>query len=148
MSHLRKNTKLIVVAVCCIALGAGVSAIASAGAASTHPATDAHHGLRFKRLGRFARRAVQGDVIVATKTGFASVSFERGKVDSVSGQQLTITEGTKQRSYKTVTLTVPSTAKVRDNRHAASLSALAPGQRVIVLQAPKRTFVIAHTPKG
>ena len=38
-----------------------------------------------------------------TADGFANVTFERGKVDSVSGQQLTITEGTPKASYKTVT---------------------------------------------
>jgi hypothetical protein len=28
------------------------------------------------------------------------------------------------------------------------MSAIKPGQRVIVLQAPRRTFVFAHTPRS
>jgi hypothetical protein len=87
-------------------------------------------------------------MVLATKSGFATVRWRRGTVDSVSGQQLTLTEGTKARAYKQVTVTIPTTAKVRDDRRAASLSALTRGQRVIVLQAPRRTFVVAHTAKS
>ena len=152
MSSLRKHSRLLVVAVACVALGAGISAIASAGAATTpssgHSASAGKaHAARAGALRRFAARAVQGSVVVRTKSGFGTVTFDRGKVDSVSGQQLTITEGTKKASYKTVTLTIPSTAKVRDNRRASSLSALTAGQRVLVLTAPKQTYVIARTPR-
>jgi hypothetical protein len=66
----------------------------------------------------------------------------------VNGQQLTITEGTAKASYKTVTLTIPAGARVRDNRQKASLSDVKAGQRVIVIQAPKRTLVIARTPRS
>jgi hypothetical protein len=85
---------------------------------------------------------------VRTAGGFATVTFERGKVDSVSGQQLTITEGTPKATYKTVTVTVPTNAIVRDNRQKTTLSAVKAGQRVVVLTAPKRTYVIARTPKA
>jgi len=37
---------------------------------------------------------------------------------------------------------------VRDNRQTASLSEVKAGQRVLVLTAPRRTYVIAHTPKA
>ena len=94
-----------------------------------------------------ARRAVHGDLVVAGKQGFVTVTFDRGKVDSVSGQQLTIAEGTKQATYKTVTLTIPSGARVRDDRHTATLADLKAGQRVTVIQAPKQTYVIARTAK-
>jgi hypothetical protein len=144
MSYIRTHGRLLVVAVCCVALGAGVSAIATAGAAtgtSAHPRVAARRGA----LRRFAARAVHGTVIVRTRSGFGTVNFDRGTVDSVSGQQLTLTEGTAKASYKTVTLTIPSTARVRDNRQKATLSDVKAGQRVIVVQAPKQTFVIAHT---
>jgi hypothetical protein len=91
------------------------------------------------------RRTVQANVVVATKTGFATVTIERGFVQSVSGQRLTIREGTKKATYKTVMLTIPSNAKVRDNRQASTLSALTAGQRVAVVQAPQRTGVIARS---
>jgi hypothetical protein len=144
MSHIRTHGRLLAVAVCCVALGAGVSAIATAGAAtgsSTHPGAAARTGA----LRRFATRAVHGTVVVHTRSGFATVTFDRGRVDSVTGQQLTLTEGTAKASYRTVTLTIPATARVRDNRQKATLSAVKPGQRVIVVRAPRHTFVIAHT---
>ncbi len=148
MSFLLRHSRLMLVAVSCAVIGAGASAIASAGASTTATARSAHHGLRAGGMRRLDRRAVQGEFVVKTKQGFVNVSFERGKVDSVSGQQLTLTEGTKTASYKTVTLTIPSGARIRDNRQPATLSDLTPGQRVLVFTGPKRTSVIAHTPRG
>ena len=149
MSYIRNHGRLLLVAVCCVALGAGVSAIATAGASTGGSATgtSAHHRTRVRRgrLRRFAARAVHGTVVVRTRSGFATVTFDRGTVNSVNGQQLTMTEGTAKATYKTVTLTIPSTARVRDNRQQVTLSDLKAGQRVIVVQAPKQTFVVAHT---
>jgi hypothetical protein len=148
MSFIYKHSRLLLVAVCCAALGAGASVIASAGAAtgSSHPGKGkaAHPG----GLRRFAARAVQGSVVVHTKKGFVTVTFNRGKVDSVNGQQLTITEGTRKATYKTATLSIPAAALVRDNRQKATLSDLKPGQRVTVVSAPKRTLVVARTPRA
>jgi hypothetical protein len=157
MSFIRRHSRLLLVAVSCAVLGAAASAIAGAGA--TTPAKTSHganaagatrakaagRSVRARGLRRFAARAVHGDLVVHTQSGFVTVTFDRGKVDSVNGQQLTITEGTKKASYKTVTLTIPSNATVRANRQTASLSGLKPGQRVAVLEGPKRTLVIAHT---
>ncbi len=152
MSPIRKHSRLMLVALSCLALGAGASAIASAGAttgsSSTAAPSHGRHGLRAGGLRRLVKRTVHADLVIATKQGFATVTFDRGKVASVSGQQLTITEGTKRATYKTVTLTIPSSARVRDNHQKASLSDLQAGQRVIVIQAPQRTLVIAHTPKN
>lgn len=151
MSFLRRHSRIAVLALSCVALGAGASAIASAGAATgttaqTAHAHGAHRGLKDRGM-RWARRAVHADLVLATKQGFVHVTVDRGTVGSVSGNQLTIAEGTKQRTYKTVTLTIPAAAMVRDNKQAASLSSLSRGQRVTVVQAPKRTFVIARTPR-
>jgi len=149
MSSIRRHSRLLAVAVCCLALGAGISAIASAGAATTSGHSKAKSAAKAGRRGvlrRFAR-AVQGSVVVHTPTGFTTVTFERGKVDSINGRQLTILEGTPKATYKTVTVTVPANAVVRDDRHTAALSDVKAGQRVMVLQAPQRTFVIARTPR-
>ena len=75
-----------------------------------------------------------------------NVTVDRGAVDSVSGNQLTLTEGTVKQTYKTVTLTIPAEATVRDDKQAARLSSLRTGQRVVVVSAPQRTFVVAPTP--
>ncbi len=151
MSFLRQHVAIAVVALSCIALGAGASAIASAGAdtqtsAKVTHAPGRHHGLPGREM-RWARRAVHAQLVVPTPQGFVNVTVDRGRVDSVSGRQLTLGEGTRRQTYKTITLTIPPTAEVRDNHQTASLSSLRPGQRVIVIQAPKRTFVIAHTPR-
>jgi hypothetical protein len=96
---------------------------------------------------RALRHAVHGDLQVATKTGFVTVSFDRGVVKSVNGQQLTLTEG-RGSTTKTVTLTIPSSARVRDNGHKSTLANVTAGQRAVVVQAPKRTVVIARTHRG
>jgi hypothetical protein len=154
MRFLRQHATLIVIALACAAAGAGVSAIASAGAASAPAAKPrSGHALRGRRVGarllarRLLLQAVHGDVVVATRKGFRTVTFDRGSIQSVSGRQLTLVDGTKRATYKTVTLTIPTTARVRDNGRASALGHLKPGQRAIVVQAPARTLVIAHTPR-
>jgi hypothetical protein len=145
MSFIKTHGRLLLVAVCCAALGAGASIIASAGAAThSHPRSNtARTGLR-----GIARRAVHGVFTVHTKNGYRTVTLDRGTVDSVSGRQLKITEGTPKAAYKTVTLTVPSDARVRDDKQTATLSAVKPGQRVLIVTAPRRTTVIARTPRS
>ncbi len=127
----------------CAGLGAGASAIATAGA-STPAQGQARHG----RLGRRAlmRRVVQGQLILATRHGFVRVRIARGQVKSVSGQVLTLIEGTRKASYRTVQLTLPANTRVRDDHQRSTLSQVKAGQRAIVIRAPKRTLVIAHTP--
>jgi hypothetical protein len=148
MSFIHKHARLLVVAASCAALGASASAIATAGAATNHPAHGGKgHTAQIRSGRRLAARAVHGDLIVPTKTGFAAVTFDRGTVKSVSGQQLTLTEGTKQATYKTVTLTIPTTARVRDNRKKATLADVKTGQRATVVKTPKATFVIARSPR-
>ncbi len=150
MARIRQNWKFGAVAASCMVIGAGAGAsmIGSAGAATTSSnaatgttATHAHHGLRARRL---LGRAVHGDFVVATKHGFVTVTVDRGRVQSVNGQHLTLTEGTKTQTYKTVTLTIPANAKVRDNKKLASLADVKAGQRAMVVQAPRHTWVIAR----
>lgn len=152
MRLIGKHYKLIALGAACAALGVGVSAITSAGAATPASSTTTvasgaigSHHLRKGLARRVLGGAVQGDLVVHGKSGFATVMFERGTVDSVSGQQLTLTEATPKATYKQVTLTIPANARVRDNRMKATLSELKAGQRVTVIQAPKRTLVIART---
>lgn len=146
MKLIRKNLRLIAVAVACAGIGAGVSAIASAGASTTSSAQKTR-ALRSGRGLRALRRAVEGNLVVATKTGFATVTFQRGLVKSVNGRQLTLAEGTRTKTYKTITLTIPAAAKVRDNGKSATLANVAVGQRAIVVRGPKLTDVIARTPR-
>ncbi len=148
MSFIRTHLKLITVAASCAVIGAGAGVITSAGAATSAPTVSTAKGAqRWVRPRLALRRAVHGDLIVATKSGFVHVTFDRGLVRSVSGQQLTLTEGTKARTYKTITLTIPTSAHVRDNGRKATLADVTAGQRALVLQGPNQTVVIARTPR-
>lgn len=145
MQFVHRHIKVIAVGLACAAAGAGASAVAVAGASTTPTGTRAaHRGLGPRAL---VRRTVQGDLVLATRKGFVHVKVARGLVKSVSGNQLTLTEGTRKASYATVQLTLPARTRVRDNRQKATLSAVKPGQRALVVQAPKRALVIAHTPR-
>jgi hypothetical protein len=151
MTFMRKHLKLLTVGAVCAGAGAGAGAIATAGAAgpsttttNTAAASAGPTAAKARVRRGLARRSVQGDLVVATRAGFATVTFNRGFVQSVNGQQLTIREGTKAATYKVVTLTIPANAMVRDNGQSAALSQLIAGQRVGVLQGPKVTHVIAR----
>jgi hypothetical protein len=149
MSFIPKHFKLLIVAASCALIGAGAGVIASAGAStssSTATAT-AHPARGWLRDRHLVRRAVHVDLVVATKSGLVTVTFDRGVVQSLNGQQLRVTEGTKTQTYKTVTLTIRSGARVRDNGGQATLADVKTGQRVLVIQGPKQTYVIARTPR-
>jgi hypothetical protein len=141
-------------ALACVAAGAGASAIANAGAATpsstahaTRPGAVARPAGGAMRLRALARRTVEGQFVVATKSGtFQTVDVARGTVQSISGQQLTLVEGTRTATYKTVTLTLPGTTTVRDDGAASSLGQVSDGQRAIVIEGPNRAVVIARTP--
>lgn len=144
---IHKQFRLIALGASCVAIGAGASAVASAGGATQSPTTahrtHAHRGPFAPR--RAVRRAVHGDLLLATKRGFVKVAWDRGVVQSVNGQRLTLTEGRKT-TTRTVTLTIPSNARIRDNGRKATLSQVSRGQRVFVVHGPARTLVRARTP--
>jgi hypothetical protein len=79
--------------------------------------------------------------------GFETLTMDRGSFSSLSGSQLTIKEGTKTATYKTVSVTIPSGATVRRNGVPAQLSDLKPGDDVTVVQSPPGTVVIANDAK-
>lgn len=151
MRLLKRHYKLVALAAACVALGAAVSAIASAGAATPASGTTstassaAKHPRRLGLGRRLLAGSVQGGLVVHAKSGWTTVTFERGVVDSVSGNNLTLTERTKKAVYKAVTVTIPSNAIVRVNRQKATLSQLKSGQKVLVFNGPKRTYVTARS---
>jgi hypothetical protein len=140
-------------AVC--ALAGGAAGIAGSSASSSHSsqrpdagaAIEAGPGplFRFGLLGDAAGPPVHSDTVVPNqKGGFDTITMDRGTFSSVSGAQLTITEGTKSATYKTVTLTIPSGATVRRNGEAAHLTDLKSGDTVLVQQSPKGAVVNAN----
>ena len=129
----------------CAAVGFGISALGSAGAetAKQPDARAGHFGHRFGGH-RFLRGAVHAEAVIPVNGQFVTVTFDRGFVQSVSGNDLTIREGTANKTYKTVTLTIPTGATVRNDRHAAQLSSLQSGEHVLVFHGPNRTLVAAR----
>jgi hypothetical protein len=144
MRHSR--LKLGAVALTCVALGAGAGAIANGAASTSTPTANVTPGHARLRLRAVVRHTVQANLIIHTKQGFVNVTVARGTVQSVSGNQLTLAEGTQTATYKTVTYTLPSNVRVRDDRQPSTLAALKNGQRALVVILPKRALVIARTP--
>ena len=83
-------------------------------------------------------------VVPNDKGGFDTITMDRGSFTSLSGDQLTITEGTSSATYKKATLNIPSGAPVRRNGEKAQLSDLKAGDTVLVAQSPDGTVVDAH----
>jgi hypothetical protein len=126
------TTGAVAVTTAIIGANAGLLGIASASRPNQKPATSARAAGRLALL-RPLRRAVHGEAVIPVAGGqFATVTFDRGVVQSVAGNQLTLTEGTAKATYKTVTLAVPANAVVRDNRQPAQLSDVKTGQVAVV----------------
>jgi hypothetical protein len=136
-------SRIVVIGAIC-ALAGAAAGIAGSVASSSH----GHHGGRhFAPFfgGPFGGGPVHVEAVVPNKAGngFQTITADAGAFKSLSGNQLTITEGTKSVTYKTVTLTIPSGATIRRNGASANLGDLKSGDRVRVLQSPNGTFVMA-----
>lgn len=141
--------RTLLVAAACTLTGAGgalgVDALTSAAHDGGHFGHHAQFRFAHHGFGGGLFRAVHVEAVVPTRTGdFANVTFDRGTVKDVSGQDLTLTEGTRTATYKDETITIPSDAKVRvfgvDN---ATLSDVKAGMRAAVIRAPDKTLVLA-----
>ena len=150
----RKIAKVGGVVGACAALGAAgayvgdAASAPSTSSAATPKAKPA--GPNGQRRGQFRklRRAVHADLVVPTKDGkFANVTVDRGFVEKVDGNSLTLREGTKTATYKTITLVIPSNAVVRIKRKAGKLSDIKAGQHAMVVKGPQRTLVIVRDAK-
>lgn len=147
----------------CVALGAAAGIVGASAAPSaktpksTSPAVPQfprgpRPGLHRFRGGPGERAmlgpAVHASVVVLNKagTGFITATEDRGTVQSVSGDKLTIKEGIGKVTYRTITLTIPSKATIMRNFSAAALSALKSGDRVRVEQSSEGTDVFAVAP--
>jgi hypothetical protein len=138
----------------CAALGAAGAYVGNAASTpSTSSAAPANakqarpNGQRRGPLGRL-RRAVHADLVVATKGGkFVNVTVDRGIVEKVEGNSLTLKEGTKNATYKTMTIDLPSNAVVRIKRKPGKLADVKAGQHAMVVRGPQRTAVIVRNTK-
>jgi hypothetical protein len=112
---------------------------------STQSGTPAHPRLRRVMFGG----PVHAEVVVLNKAGTAwiTVTEDNGTFSSLSGDQLTITEGTKAVPYKTVTLTIPADAKIIRNGKTAKLTDFVANDHIHVMQSSEGTIVIGGDEK-
>jgi hypothetical protein len=84
-------------------------------------------------------------VLNKAKSAYITQTTDEGTVESVdsSGGSITLLEGTKAVPYKTVTVTVPTSATVTLDGKSSTLSALVAGDRVSVSSSSDGTDVIA-----
>jgi hypothetical protein len=142
-----------VVAACAVlgAAGAYLGDAASSPSTSSAAASNAKQaGPNGKHRGAFARlrRAVHADLVVPAKGGkFVTVTVDRGTVQSVQGNSITLKEGTKTATYKTITIDLPSNVVVRIKRRPGKLSDVKAGQHAMVVKGPQRTAVIVRGAK-
>jgi hypothetical protein len=142
------RTRTLAVAAACTLTGAGGALATDAITSSAH--NGSHHGFGgFRHAGFLGGGAVHVDAVVPHgASDFAHVTFDRGVVKSVSGQDLTITEGTHNATYKDATFTIPAGAEIKTpGNDNASLSDLQTGWRVVVAQLPDKTVVAAGPPR-
>lgn len=139
------------IAALCAAVGAAAGIAGTAASPKHHARGSAFraHGFGHDRPGRLGGPPVHVEAVVLNKAGdkFITVTSDSGKVKSVSGDELTITEGTRTVTYKDVALTIPSDAKVRRNDDdSAKLGDLKEGDFVHVSSSSDGTFVFAVDP--
>ena len=132
----------------CVVLGAA-GGIAGSMASSRHSSTnDPTRKLAFA-MGRFdgpgRGPAVHAEEVVLNRAGtaFITQTEDSGTVKSVSGNDVTITEGIGNVTYKTATITIPSGATITRNGASAALSDLKAGDHVLLASSSDGTSVFA-----
>jgi hypothetical protein len=145
------KSRSIGIATLCVAVGA------AGGIAGTAASTSKHHKSHStKRSGAapghpgFDHRGpggppVHAEVVVLNTAGDAWITAteDSGTVKSVSGSDVTITEGTTAVPYKDVTVTIPDGATVVRNGAKAAVGDLKAGDMVHVASSSDGTFVFA-----
>lgn len=155
---LSSTHKAVVTAAACLAIGATAGIVGSAAAPShsssskRSPAARAH---RFGEHGFFGHRGMGGPgmhgppvhetAVVLNKAGdgFITVTEDSGAVKSVSGSDVTITEGFGKVTYKDQTVTIPAGAAIYRDGAKATAGALAAGDFIHVTSSSEGTFVMA-----
>jgi hypothetical protein len=135
------------VAAVCALVGAAAGIAGSAAAPSGHKTNNSDApGEPHAGMIRMGGPPIHAELVVPNSAGngFDTVTMDTGAFKSLSGDQLTITEGTKTATYKVVTLTIPSNATVYRNDAKAQLSDLKDGDTVHVKQGAGGTTVFAN----
>jgi hypothetical protein len=145
--HSKRFVRTVTIGALCAAVGTAAGIAGSSADTSSKSASKSARASNAGRPGgpfRFAGGPpVHSEAVVPNKAGdkFITVTTDTGTVKSISGDQLTITEGTKNLTYKDVTITVPSDATVNRNGAKATFGDLKEGDHVMVSQSSEGTFV-------
>lgn len=131
----------------CALLGAGIG-ITGAGAATSaksNARSSQNSNANRPPDGRRGGPPVHAEAVRLNAAGdkFITVTEDSGVVKSVSGDDVTITEGTKTVTYKDVTISIPDGATIKRNGETAQLSDLKAGDHVHVEQSSDGTNVFA-----
>lgn len=140
-----------VCAVCALAgAGAGLAGSAAAPTKSSsksaaRPAHPRMFGMMRGGPEHMLGRVAHAEATVLNKAGTAWITqtLDQGVVKSVSGNDVTITEGTTKVPYKDVTVTVPADATVVRNGKKAAVGDLKAGDHVHVISSSDGTTVFA-----
>jgi hypothetical protein len=145
----RKRNLIAVGVTCALAGSAAGIAVTSASTSKTQGSAQAmRDGDGPGRLGALGIGGppVHEELVVPNSSGgFETVTMDQGTFKSLSGSQLTITEGTQTATYKTLTLNVPSNATIVRDGQTAKLSDIKTGDVVRVVKAPSATRVAASS---
>jgi len=148
------KSRTIGIAALCAAVGAAGGIAGTTAATNKH---HKHHGSRQSstapRPGRppfgdhrgFGGPPVHVEAVVLDKAGknWITMTEDNGTVKSVSGNDVTITEGTADVPYKDVTVTIPDGATVIRDGAKAAVGDLKAGDHVHVSSSSDGTFVFA-----
>jgi hypothetical protein len=144
----------IAVATTCALVGAA-GGIATSGAATSSgstakakASTSAKSGGRPGPGGRGGGFSIHSESVQLNKAGtaFITVTRDEGTVTAVSGNDITLHEGTKTVVYKDLTVTVAAGATVTRNDATATLADIKVGDRVSIEQSSESTEVRAYDP--
>lgn len=138
MTRSRLSRAIVVAATCGVA-GAAVG-LSSSAAATNHRA---FHG-PFGGPGWTRHGDVIHEVTVVPNSSgaFDTLTIDSGKLTLISGDALTITEGTRTATYATPTITVPAGATVYLDGEASALGDLVGGDRVTITQDSDGTTTV------
>jgi hypothetical protein len=142
----------IVIGALCVAVGAAAGIAGGSAATSSKSSSKAKASERLRshlrsygpgpfKLGGGPPVHSEAVVLNKARDGFITVTTDAGVVKSISGDEVTITEGTKTLTYKDATVTIPGDATARRNGSKAELGDLKAGDHVVVSRSSDGTFV-------
>ncbi len=158
-NFLKRHTGAVVAVALGLAVIGGGTAAAAASSSAARPTLDltaatattpngatgatgqATRAARLGRLARLARRAVHGDVLVKTKNGYQTVTFDRGKVTSANASSITVNRPDGVSVTETLT---PSTRYFG----ISGANAIISGKGAVVISQNGTAIAVAQRPES